>query len=62
MGMELVSYLGRLNFAYVKPVVREDEAAYAIHATDGTQIAILDSYEEAFIMARHYDLYPVSAH
>lgn len=62
MKQEPEARQGVPNFAYVKPVVHEDKAAYAICAIDGTQIAILGSYEEAFIMARHYDLHPVSAH
>jgi hypothetical protein len=47
---------------YIKPVVEEGKHAFAIHAADGTQLAILADHDTAFAAARSHDLEPVSVH
>ncbi|MDA1132157.1 MAG: DUF1150 family protein [Proteobacteria bacterium] len=48
--------------AYVKAVDFEGVAAYAIHAADGTQLAIVASRDLAFATVRQHDMNPVSVH
>lgn len=50
------------QLAYVKAVVFEGVAAYAIHAADGTQLAIVASRDLAFATVRQHDMNPVSVH
>jgi hypothetical protein len=57
-----LALLGMQDLAYVKPVRVNDVAAYAVHAADGTQIAVLPDREIAFATVRHHDLEPLSVH
>jgi hypothetical protein len=50
------------HVAYVKTIEYEGKPAYAIHAADGTQMAIVGKREVAFAAVRQHDLEPVSAH
>ena len=54
--------LGAQQIAYVKPVVENGQAAYAIHSADGTQHLVVDSLEKAFAVVRQNDLEPLSVH
>jgi len=54
--------LGLEQVAYVKPIEVEGAAAFAVHAADGTQIAVMKSREIAFATILHNDLEPVSLH
>lgn len=38
------------------------KAGFAIHAADGSQMAILDEREVAFAAARQHDMEPLSVH
>lgn len=51
---------GEAMFSFIKP----DEGAiwYAVHAADGSRIAVLDDRDAAFAAARGHDLKPVSVH
>jgi hypothetical protein len=42
--------------------VEEEKMLYAVHAADGTPLAIVDSRDLAFTGARQYDMDPVSVH
>lgn len=53
---------GMQDVAYVKRVVVNDEAAFAIHAADGTQVAILRDREVASATVRQHELEPLSVH
>lgn len=48
--------------AYVRPVTTEKGPAYAICASDGTQLAVYNSREAAFYAAKQHDLEPVQIH
>jgi len=49
--------LGMSDLAYVKPVVLEDDrTGYAIHAADGTQMAVVNDRSLAFAAIRQHDL------
>lgn len=50
------------DIAYVKPVDHNGETAFAIHAADGTQLAIVESRDLAFATVMQNDLQPVSVH
>lgn len=54
--------LGMQDLAYVKRITVNDGAAFAIHAADGTQVALLPDREIAFATVRQHDLEPVSVH
>jgi hypothetical protein len=54
--------LGLQEVAYVKPVSVEGNTAYAVHAADGTEIAVMADRDIAFAAIRQNDLRPVSVH
>lgn len=54
--------LGLQQVAYVKMVKEKDVTAYAIHAADGTQVAVMASRELALATIRQNDLEPLSVH
>ena len=54
--------LGMEDVAYIKRVVVDDAPAFAVHAADGTQIAMLPDRDLAFAVVRQHDLEPVSVH
>jgi hypothetical protein len=54
--------LGLQDVAYVKRVLVNDVVGYAVHAADGTQIAVLPDRNIAFATVRQHDLEPLSVH
>jgi hypothetical protein len=50
------------DIAYIKRVSVNDVAGYAVHAADGTQIALLTDRDVAFATVRQHDLEPLSVH
>ena len=54
--------LGIEEIAYVKPIVDDTGSTYAIHAADGTLLAIAEDRLVAFATIRDNDLEPVSLH
>ena len=54
--------LGLQEVAYVKPVVVDGQTAYAVHAADGREVAIMASREVALAAVRQNDLEPLSVH
>lgn len=54
--------LGMQDMAYVKRVTVNDEAAFAIYAADGTQVAVLPDRDVAIATVRQHDLEPLSVH
>ncbi|HXC29362.1 MAG TPA: DUF1150 family protein [Stellaceae bacterium] len=57
-----LAMLGMQDIAYVKPVVVDGNAGYAIHAADGTQMALTGDRDIAFAVVRQNELEPVSVH
>ena len=45
-----------------EPVFVEGNTAYAVHAADGTEIAVMANRDIAFAAIRQNDLRPVSVH
>jgi hypothetical protein len=54
--------LGLQDVAYVRAVERDGKPMVAVHAADGTQLALADSRELAMAFVRQNDLEPLSAH
>lgn len=50
------------DLAFVKAVHEGGIDAFAIHAADGTQLAVLGSRDVAFAAVRQHGLEPVSVH
>jgi hypothetical protein len=50
------------DVAYVKSVRQDGNTVYAIHAADGTQMAIVRDRQVAWAAIRQHDLEPVSVH
>jgi hypothetical protein len=57
-----LALFGMQDLAYVKPVVVDGTVGYAVHAADGTQIALLTDRDVAFATIRQHDLEPLSVH
>jgi len=51
--------LGLDHLAFVKPVIVDGRRAFAIHAADGSELAVFDDRDSAFVAARRNDLEPV---
>ena len=51
-----------LPVAYIKAVIVNGGRAYAIHAADGTALAIVKDRDVAFAAVRQHELEPVSVH
>ncbi len=54
--------LGLSDLAYIKPVPLDGRTAYAIHAADGTQMAVVNDRALAFMAVRQHDLEAVDIH
>ena len=46
----------------VELAVDDDARLFAVHAADGSRIAVLDNREAAFVAARKHEMEPVSVH
>lgn len=62
MSSNDLAMFGMQDIAYVKPVVVDGNAGYAIHAADGTQMALIGDRDIAFAVVRQNELEPVSVH
>jgi hypothetical protein len=54
--------LGIEEIAYVKPIIDGTGSTCAIHAADGTRLAVVADRQVAFSMIRRNDLEPASLH
>jgi hypothetical protein len=57
-----LAVFGMQDLAYVKPMVVNGVTAFAVHAADGTQVAVLPDREIALATVRQHDLEPLSVH
>ena len=62
MSARELALFGMQDMAYIKRVIVNDAAGYAVHAADGTQIAVLPDRNVAFATVRQHDLEPLSVH
>jgi hypothetical protein len=54
--------LGMAHVAYIKPVVVDGAEAFAVHAADGTEMAVIGDRQLAFAVVRQYEMEPLSVH
>jgi hypothetical protein len=54
--------LGMNDVAYIKRIVDDGTEAFAVHAADGTRIAVMADRDLAFVVVRQNDMEPVSVH
>lgn len=54
--------LGMEHVAYVKPVLVEGILAFAVHAADGSQLAVILDRDTAQALVRRHGLEVVSVH
>ncbi len=54
--------LGLEQIAYIRPVEIGGDTAFAVHAADGTRIAIMKSHDLAVAAIRHHELEAMSVH
>jgi hypothetical protein len=59
---EQLAQLGVAQVAYVKPVTVNGVQGFAIHAADGTAMAVAGNLEFAVAAIRQHEMHPVSVH
>ena len=57
-----LAQLGMQQIAYVKPVEVDGTACFAIHAADGTPMAIAGDRDVAFAAIRQHEMLPAQVH
>ena len=62
MSANDLAMLGMQHIAYVKQVEVDGNPGFAIHAADGTQMALIGDRDIAFAVVRQNELEPVSVH
>jgi hypothetical protein len=62
MTVEQLAGLGVSQIAYVKPVMMNGTTAYAIHAADGTQMAIAGDQELAVAAIHQHEMLATLVH
>jgi hypothetical protein len=50
------------DIAYLKPIMLQGAERYAIHAANGTPLAVMDNRDVAYAAIRQNELEPVSLH
>ena len=56
------AYWGMKDFAYIRPVRVDGKPAMAVHAANGTQLAVLDTFAAAQVTVLQNDMAPLSVH
>lgn len=62
LSTQAFAALGLQDVAYLKPVERDGKTMIAVHAADGTELAVAESREVAEAFVRQNDLEPLTAH
>jgi hypothetical protein len=57
-----LAMLGMQQIAYIKPVVVQGKQAFAIHAADGTPMAIAEGHDVAFAAIVQHEMVPALVH
>lgn len=54
--------VGLDQVAYIRPIINsgDNEGYFSVHAADGSQLSVMDSYDTALAAVRMNDLYPVT--
>jgi hypothetical protein len=62
MTSDQLGALGMSHIAYVKPVIVNGMAGFAIHAADGTPMALADDRATAMAAIVQHEMLPLSVH
>ena len=62
LSIEQLAKLGVSQIAYVKAVHLNGAAAFAIHAADGTPMAVTEDRDTAFAAIRQHEMLPAMVH
>jgi hypothetical protein len=62
LSQQQLAQLGVSHIAYVKPITTKDGAAFAIHAADGTPMAIAADQDVAIAAIRQHEMVPALVH
>jgi hypothetical protein len=62
ISTEQLAQLGLQQIDYVKPIVVNGSAAFAIHAADGTPMAIADDRDVAMAAIRQHEMVATQVH
>jgi len=62
LSEQQLAALGVSHIAYVKPVVVNGEMSFAIHAADGTPMAVAGNREVAVAAVLQHEMLPLSVH
>jgi hypothetical protein len=62
ISTEQLAQLGMQQIAYVKPVVLNGEQGFAIHAADGTPMAVAGNREVAIAAVMQHEMVAVQVH
>jgi hypothetical protein len=62
LSEQQLAALGVSHIAYVKPVMVNGVLGFAIHAADGTPMAVTENRDVAIAAVMQHDLLPVSVH
>jgi hypothetical protein len=62
MTTDQLGALGMSHIAYVKPVMVNGMAGFAIHAADGTPMALADDLATAMAAIVQHEMLPLSVH
>jgi len=62
LSEQQLAALGMSRIAYVKPVVIDGVAGFAIHAADGTPMAIAEDRDVAVAAIVQHEMHPLSVH
>jgi len=62
LSEEQLATLGMSHIAYVKPVVINGVAGFAIHAADGTPMAVAGDRDVAVAAIVQHEMHPLSVH
>ena len=62
MTVEQLGALGMSHIAYVKPVIVNGMPGFAIHAADGTPMALAEDRATAMAAIMQHEMLPLSVH
>jgi len=52
--------VGMHQIAYIKPHEEEGGIYYSVHAADGTELSVVDTYASAFASVQSNDMQPIT--
>jgi hypothetical protein len=62
LSQEQLAQLGLAKLAYVKPIITDGAKMFAIHAADGTPMALAEEFGVAVAAIAQHEMVPVSVH